>query len=211
VEFRILGPLEVRAGGRAVPVPGAKPRAVLALLVLNAGRAVTAEQLATALWGEEAPAGAVNTVQVNISRVRKALGGADVLATTPGGYELRADAEEVDALRFERRVAQARAEPDEARRLEILEEALGMWRGAPLADLAYEPFAQPEIARLEEQRVAAFEELAEAKLALGPPCGGRRRAGGADRPPPLPRAAARAADARAVPLRPAGRRAAGLP
>jgi DNA-binding SARP family transcriptional activator len=167
VEFRILGPLEVLAGDRAVAVPGAKPRAMLALLVLNANRSVTAEQLATALWGEEAPAGAVNTVQVNISRVRKALGDPAVLVTTPGGYELRADPEDVDALRFDRLVAQAREQRDPARAAEILEQALAMWRGAPLADVAYEPFAQREIARLEERRAAAAEELLEAKLALG--------------------------------------------
>jgi class 3 adenylate cyclase len=106
-------------------------------------------------------------VQVNISRVRKALGDPDVLVTTPGGYVLRAGPEEIDALRFDRCVAEARDERDPRRAAEILEEALAMWRGAPLADLAYEPFAQREIARLEERRVAAAEELLEAKLALG--------------------------------------------
>ena len=75
MEFRILGPLEVRADGHAVALPGAKPRAVLAVLILHANEPVSAERLAQDLWGEDAPAGAVNTVQVHVSRLRKALGG----------------------------------------------------------------------------------------------------------------------------------------
>ncbi|HET8757458.1 MAG TPA: helix-turn-helix domain-containing protein, partial [Solirubrobacteraceae bacterium] len=88
MEFRILGPLEVRAAGRAVAVPGAKPRATLAVLLLHANEAVSPDQLALALWGEDAPSGAANTVQVHISRLRKALGAGGALATTPGGYRL---------------------------------------------------------------------------------------------------------------------------
>jgi DNA-binding SARP family transcriptional activator/tetratricopeptide (TPR) repeat protein len=166
LEFRILGPLEVRAAGRAVAVPGAKPRATLAVLLLNANQAVSPDQLALALWGEEAPAGAANTVQVHISRLRKALGNTDALTTTPGGYRLAVDPDDLDALRFDRLVAEARTQPA-ADAATTLTAALALWRGRALEDLAYEPFAQPEIARLEETRSAAHELWFEAKLALG--------------------------------------------
>ena len=106
-----------------------------------------------------------------MSRLRKALGDGDALVTTPAGYELRlADPEQLDANRFERRLADGRRElagGAPAAAAAALEDALSLWRGRPLDDLAYEPFAQPEIARLEDLRVAAFEELTEAKLALG--------------------------------------------
>jgi DNA-binding SARP family transcriptional activator len=170
VEFRILGPLEVRTDGRAAPLGGPKPRAVLAMLLLHANRPVSGEQLALALWGEEAPAGATKTVQVHVSRLRKALGDTDLLVTTPSGYELRLEPGQLDADRFERRLGEGRAELAAGRAPEataILEEALALWRGRPLDDLSYEPFAQREIARLDDLRVAAFEQLVEAKLELG--------------------------------------------
>jgi DNA-binding SARP family transcriptional activator len=170
VEFRILGPLEVRTDGRAVPLGGPKPRAVLAMLLLHANRPVSAEQLALALWGDEAPAGAAKTVQVHVSRLRKALDDTDLLVTTPSGYELRLEPGQLDADRFEQRLAEGRAELAAGRAqpaAAILEEALALWRGRPLDDLSYEPFAQREIARLDDLRVAAFEQLVEAKLVLG--------------------------------------------
>ena len=108
MEFLILGPLEVRADGEAVALPGAKPRAVLAVLLLQANQPVSAERLALALWGEDAPAGAANTVQVHVSRLRKALPRADALLTTAAGYELRVDGDQLDAHRFERLAAQGR-------------------------------------------------------------------------------------------------------
>jgi DNA-binding SARP family transcriptional activator len=100
----------VHAADRAVAVPGARPRAVLAVLLLNANRAVSAEQLAQALWGDEVPAGAVNTVQVHVSRLRKALGDSEALVTTPAGYLLRVGPDQLDAERFARRLAAGRAE-----------------------------------------------------------------------------------------------------
>src|SRR5215217_7102932 len=108
MRFSILGPLEVRAGDRAVALGGVKPRAVLAVLALHANEPVSAERLAVALWGEDAPAQAVRTVQVHVSRLRKALGDPDVLETTPAGYRLQVRAGDVDADRFERRVAEGR-------------------------------------------------------------------------------------------------------
>ena len=170
MEFRLLGPLEVRRDGRTVELPGGKPRALLAFLLLHADAPVSAERLATALWGEEAPAGAARTVQVYVSRLRRALGDHELLATSRAGYQLRVRPGELDLERFERLVedgrrALARARSEQAGGL--LRKALGLWRGPPLADLAFEPFAEAEIARLEEQRLGAVEARIEADLAAG--------------------------------------------
>ncbi len=170
MEFRILGPLEVRDTHGAVALGGAKPRAVLAVLLLHPNEPVSAERLALALWGEDAPSNAVKTVQVHVSRLRKALGEADRIATTPAGYCLRVGSDELDAQRFEllvddgrRALAGGRAEHAAV----LLAEALSLWRGRALDDVAYEPFAQTEIARLEEQRLGALEARVEADLAAG--------------------------------------------
>jgi predicted ATPase/DNA-binding SARP family transcriptional activator len=170
MEFLVLGPLEVRVDGRALALGGVKPRALLAVLVLHANEPVSTERLALALWGEDAPAGAVKTVQVHVSRLRRALGESDVLATTPGGYRLRVQPGELDADRFENGVAEGRralaaGRPDQA--ASALREALELWRGPPLAELAGLPFAPAEIAGLEEQRLAALELRVEADLAAG--------------------------------------------
>src|SRR4051794_1340079 len=108
MEFGILGALEVRANGRSVPLGGAKPRAVLAVLALHANQPVSAERVAVALWGEDAPPSAVKTVQVYVARIRKALEDPDALVTTPAGYRLRVRPGELDAERFEREVAHGR-------------------------------------------------------------------------------------------------------
>src|SRR4051794_12328715 len=110
MEFRILGPLEVRSEQGPRPLGGVKPRAILALLVLHAGESISAERLALALWGEEAPAGAVKTVQVHVSRLRKALGDGDgdIVETTPAGYRLRLRPGALDAQRFDALVEQGR-------------------------------------------------------------------------------------------------------
>jgi WD40 repeat protein/DNA-binding SARP family transcriptional activator len=170
MDFKILGPLEVHGEGGPIDVPGRKPRAVLAVLLLHPNQPVSAERLAVALWGREAPAGAIRTVHVNVSRLRKALGGGDVLTTTPAGYRLRVEPGELDADRFEALVedgrrAMASGQAEDAGRL--LREALALWRGQPLGDLAFEPFAQVEIARLEEQHEAAIAARVEADLAAG--------------------------------------------
>jgi predicted ATPase/DNA-binding SARP family transcriptional activator len=170
VEFSILGPLEVRQDGRPVTVAGAKVRALLALLVLHAGEPMSAERLAIGLWGEDAPASSANTVQVHVSRLRRALGDSDALATTPAGYVLRAAAEDVDAARFERlHTAGVRSlhAGDAARAAGELGDALALWRGPALAEFVAVPFAPAEIARLEEQRQAAVEARIDADLALG--------------------------------------------
>jgi predicted ATPase/DNA-binding SARP family transcriptional activator len=170
VEFGILGPLEVRTDGRVVPLGGARPRAVLAMLALHANESVSAERLALALWGEDAPPSAVKTVQVYVARLRKALGDSEVLVSTPAGYCLRVAPGELDAERFERDVAAGRdalaaGRADEA--AAKLCAALELWRGPPLAELAAMPFVPAEVARLEEQHVAALEVRVEAELAAG--------------------------------------------
>ncbi len=170
MEFGILGPLEVRADGRTVALGGARPRAVFAVLALNANQPVSAERLAVALWGEDAPPSAVKTVQVYVARLRKALDDPDVLVTTPAGYRLRVRPGELDAERFERQVADGRDALAAGRAEHAaaeLREALELWRGPPLADLASAPFAPAEIARLEEQHLAALEVRVDADLAAG--------------------------------------------
>src|SRR5918999_360336 len=173
MDFRILGPLEAFDGGQRVALGGSKRRAVLALLLLHAGETLTTDGLVDELGGEQQPTAAAKTAQAHISRLRKALadaGAADLLVTRENGYELVVEPERIDAHRFERLVAEggsalSAGEPDAA--LEALEAALSLWRGPPLADLAYEPFVQQEAARLEELRVTALEHLVEAKLEVG--------------------------------------------
>src|SRR3954454_13270674 len=160
MRFRILGPLEVDADGHAVALGGAKPRGVLAVLLLHANEPVGAERLALALWGEDAPPSAVKTVQVYVSRLRKALGPGDPLGTSGTAYRLRVEPGELDAERFARLVEDGRAalaagEGNDA--AATLRAALALWRGPPLHELAALPFAAPEIERLEEARMAALE------------------------------------------------------
>ena len=174
MDFRILGPLEALEGGRPVALGGSKQRALLALLLLHANEVLSIDRLIDELWGEQPPATAAKTLHVQISRLRKALAGADrssgPVITRERGYELRLDAERLDARRFERLVADGRSELAAGRAQRAataLDEALSLWRGRPLDDLAYEPFAQREIARLEDLREGAIEQLVEAKLGLG--------------------------------------------
>ncbi|MDA0160208.1 AAA family ATPase [Solirubrobacter ginsenosidimutans] len=170
MQFRILGPLEVAGDDGVLALGGVKPRAVLAVLLLHANEPVSAERLALALWGEDAPGRATKTVQVHVSRLRKALGGGDIVATTPGGYRLRVEPGELDSERFNALVATGRdalaaGEPEHA--AAVLREALNLWRGPPLAELAFEPFARQAITRLEEQRLIALEARVDADLAAG--------------------------------------------
>jgi DNA-binding SARP family transcriptional activator/DNA-binding beta-propeller fold protein YncE len=174
MEFRILGPLEVIEAGERLPLGGSKQRALLALLVLNAERVIPSDRLIDALWGELAPEGAAHTLQVYISQLRKTLRTSEtqssnsVLVTEGRGYALRT--RDVDLYRFEEAVelgrkALAEGAPDRAAR--VLREALELWRGPVLEEFAFEPFAQPEITRIEEHRVSAIEDRIEADLALG--------------------------------------------
>src|ERR671916_46327 len=187
VDFRVLGPIEARAEGRPLPVAGARQRALLAVLLLRAGEPVSRERLIADLWGERPPAGAVKTVQAVVSRLRRALGSeAARLVSSAAGYRLRVEPDELDLSRFERLCGEGRralAAGRHERAAARLRAALAEWRGPPLADVALEPFAPPEVARLEDLRAAAVEDRVEADLALlrgpareAPPEAERRRA-----------------------------------
>ena len=170
MDFGILGPLEARTESGIVALGGAKPRGLLAVLLLHANEPISAERVALALWGDDAPPGAVKAVQVHVSRLRKALGDPDVLVTTSAGYRLRVLPGELDAQRFEVLVGEGRAAlaTGHAERAAVLvRDALALWRGPALADVASAPFASAEIARLEERRLAAIEVRVEADLAAG--------------------------------------------
>ncbi len=165
MEFRILGPLEVVHEDRPLPLGGMKLRGLLAMLLLHANEVVSVDRLIGALWGEPPPATAVASLQNRVSELRKLLG-REALATHPPGYLLRVEPGQLDLELFERLRAEARgADPEQA--ASKLREALALWRGPALADLALEPFAQAEVPRLEELRLFALEERVEAELALG--------------------------------------------
>jgi DNA-binding SARP family transcriptional activator len=168
VEFRILGPLEVVDDGRALRLGSRKQRALLALFVLHAGKVVSRDRLIDDLWHGAPPAAAETTLRAHISRLRSVLGASRLLSRPPG-YSLVLAPEELDAARCERLLAEARgalARGGAAEAADGLRSALGLWRGSVLADVAYEPFAQGEIARLEELRLAVLEERIEADLAV---------------------------------------------
>lgn len=176
MEFRILGPVEVVEGSRSLPLGGAKQQALLAVLVLNANRAVSTDRLIDALWGERAPDGAAHTVQVFVSQLRKALRAdgerppEELLVTQGRGYLLRVERGQVDLTAFESMIDEGRrtlAQRDPARASALFREALDLWRGPPLSGLEEEPFAQPHIARIEDLRLTAVEDRIEADLALG--------------------------------------------
>jgi DNA-binding SARP family transcriptional activator len=169
MEFRVLGSLEVVDRGREIPLGGAKQRAVLAILLLHAGEVVSVDRLVDELWGERPPDTATKTVQVYVSRLRKALGNGALL-TRGGGYLLHVNSDGLDANRFEHLVGEgqaALARGDARTAGDLLRQGLALWRGPPLADFTYHGFAQTEIARLDELRLAALEARIEADLADG--------------------------------------------
>ncbi len=165
VEFAILGPLEAREGGEPISLGGPKQRALLAMLLLEGGRVVPIDRLVDALWEGNPPPTAVPSLQNFVAQLRKALG-ADAIETRAPGYLVRVTPEQLDVARLRRLVDEARAN-EPVRRAELLDEAVRLWRGEPLAEFRYEAFAREEIARLEEFQLALLEERAEAKLAIG--------------------------------------------
>jgi DNA-binding SARP family transcriptional activator len=165
MDFRVLGPLEVGGDEGLVELGGVKQRSLLAMLLLHAGEVVSTDRLVDALWGGSPPLRSGKNIQVYVSRLRKTLSD-DRLVTRPPGYVLYVDAAEFDLARFEELVSEARGASAETASAKLTE-ALALWRGPPLADLAYEQFAQAEIARLEEMRLAVVEERVDADLALG--------------------------------------------
>jgi DNA-binding SARP family transcriptional activator len=171
MDFGILGPLEVSDAGRVLPLGGAKQRALLALLLLHANQVVSSDRLIDDLWGDEPPESGTAALQVRVSKLRRALGaGGESIVTRAPGYVIHLGSDQLDLQRFERLVSEADRDlegGDPAQASAKLGEALSLWRGAPLADLAYESFAQPAIARLEELQFVAHELRIEADLALG--------------------------------------------
>ena len=171
VRVGLLGELEVVDDeGREVVVTGAKQRGLLAVLALQIGCPVSPEQLVEALWGEHPPAAVRNGLQGLVSKLRRALGVAEVVTMHPGGYVLELPRESVDVHRYERLVAAGSAAAVERRSAAafgLLREAESLWRGEALADFAYEDFAAPAIARLSELRRSAVEEQLSAELDLG--------------------------------------------
>ncbi|MER5413530.1 AfsR/SARP family transcriptional regulator [Streptomyces virginiae] len=173
MRFEVLGPLTVRTDeGTPVAVPEAKVRALLGALLVRHGRPVPVDRLIDELWGEDLPGNPANTLQTKISQLRRILaraeeGGRTLVGFGPAGYALRVADAAVDAGRFAELTALARKEDGAGARAALLSEALGLWRGPAYADLPDADSVRTEVARLEERRVTAQEDLAEARLELG--------------------------------------------
>jgi DNA-binding SARP family transcriptional activator/class 3 adenylate cyclase len=178
VQFRILGPLEVLGDdGRPLPLGGAKQRALLAVLLLNAGQVVPVQRLVDELWGEDPPDTAAHILQVYVANLRKVLApdrprrsAGGVLRTQAPGYLAEVSPDDLDLSRFEWLAAEGRARlaaADPAQAARLLGEAVGLWRGPALADVSLAASAQGEVVRLEERRLAALEDRIEAEFALG--------------------------------------------
>ncbi len=174
MEFRILGPLEVRDNGRVLELGGAKQRAVLALLLLHADEVVSLDRLIDGIWGEQPPDTAAAAVHGSVSRLRKVIepDGAPyhVIRTQSPGYVFAAGPEAVDRYRFERLAAEGKTaleDGDAARSADVLREALALWRGPALADIAFTIADRSELDRLDEEWLSVVEERIDADLTLG--------------------------------------------
>ena len=155
LEFGVLGPVEARRDGEPLQLGGSRQRALLAILLLHAGEVVSSGRLIDDLFGESASEGSANALQQAVFRLRRALAD-ETLVTQPPGYVLRVEAEQLDLFRFERLVREGQ-----------FQDALALWRGPALVDVSDFEFAQPEIRRLEELRLAAQMGWVDAQLADG--------------------------------------------
>ncbi|MCC8249218.1 BTAD domain-containing putative transcriptional regulator [Saccharothrix luteola] len=173
MRFGVLGPLAAwTSDARAVRVPELKVRALLAQLVIDAGRVVPADRLIDRLWGDRLPANPAGALQTRVSQLRAALDEAEpgtrrLVVSRPPGYLLDVTPDAVDAGRFEALLAEATGDP--RTRVALLDDALALWRGPVLADFADEDFAREVTSRLEELRLTAWEQRAEARLEFGEP------------------------------------------
>ena len=164
IEFRVLGPLEVIDDDRVVVLSAAKPRALLAILLIG-DQPISTDRLIADLWGARPPATALKTLQTYVSQLRKVLG-EQAIVTRPAGYQVRLERDSLDVHRFERLLIEAReAEPAVAG--DRLRKALALWRGPALVDFAFAPWAQNEMLRLEELRLGALQDRVEADLQIG--------------------------------------------
>jgi YVTN family beta-propeller protein len=169
VEFRILGSIEARDGDRVLCSGSGKPTALLAILLLHANEVVPTDKLIDELWQEQPPRTAAKSLQTYVSQLRRALGN-DAIVTRPSGYVLPVARDELDADRFEEVAVEGRAAleaGDAAAAAAALRQALELWRGPPLAEVAYESWARPHVERLEEARLQALEARLDADLVLG--------------------------------------------
>ena len=165
MDFRLLGPLEVSRDGELLELGGPKQRALLARLLLDPGRTLSTDRLIDALWAETPPRTAPTSLQNFVSQLRKLLG-ADVIVTKPPGYLLRIEPGQLDVNRAQALLDESKTAPA-GERARKLRDALALWRGPPLEEFAYEPFAQGEIARLEELRLTLLEERLDAEIDAG--------------------------------------------
>src|SRR5215831_18486850 len=166
MEFRILGPLEVVENGRPIALGGPKQRALLALLLLAPNRPVSVDRLVDALWSGEPPTSAANALQQHVSQLRKTLGDGASIVTQEPGYLIQVGPDQLDLLRFERLAMEAEG-VDAVRGSRLLGDALDLWRGEPLADLADDVLSHAELQRLSAARLAALERRIDADQALG--------------------------------------------
>ena len=173
IEFAVLGSVELRVGGRPLPLRGVKVRELLSLMLLHRGRVVPVERLADELWDGAPPAASTAALRVYVSRLRKLLataGHESLLVTHPAAYRLDVPDSAIDLARFETLASSGRAAfsaGDPERAAELLRSALSLWRGPAFADLASTQAVEMESARLEEARLEAFEDRIEAELACG--------------------------------------------
>jgi WD40 repeat protein/DNA-binding SARP family transcriptional activator len=170
MEFRILGPLEVRGPDGPIELGGEKPRVVLAVLLLHPNQRVSTDRIATALWGDNVPGGPQRAVQVHVSRLRKTLGDPDRIRTSGAGYSIYVRPGELDFGHFSVLLEEGRSElsggrPEQA--AAVLREALSLWRGPPLDELQFDPGAEVDLTRLDEHRLTALELRIDADLASG--------------------------------------------
>ncbi|MET8197938.1 AfsR/SARP family transcriptional regulator [Micromonospora taraxaci] len=173
MRFGVLGEIAVwTPDGEPVVVPGLKVRALLADLLVHEGHPVSSDRLIEDLWGDRAPGNPLGALQAKVSQLRRALGsgeagGRALVESGDAGYRLRIAPESVDAGRFAALLARSRAQREPVGRVAELTEALSLWRGSPYADFGDERFVRQAVERLDDQRLAALEELAEARLDLG--------------------------------------------
>jgi len=164
LSVEVLGPARVRVGGNSVDINAKKPRALIALLAMNAGQVVSTDALVDGLWGDEPPDSAVNALQVYVAGLRRSLGSErERLLTRAPGYVLEIEREAVDALRFEDAITRASVDDEKS----VLTDALALWRGTAFEDLGEVPFTQPHITRLTELRLLAMERRIELDLGAG--------------------------------------------
>src|SRR5215218_9213130 len=166
LEVGLLGPLQVSVAGRPVELPAGRLPALLAVLAMSAGQAVSVDRLATAVWGEDLAVDARANLQTNVRRLRRLLG-AELVATRGGGYALEVEPDQVDALRFDRLMDLAAAAPDRAGQRELLVEALGLWRGTPFDGVRSDWLEQTQSPRLLERYLAGLERRIDLDLADG--------------------------------------------